>query len=254
VAIVVEIGNTQRARSTCRARGATQASKEGLVRRNADHHGSTNRDERSRAKGRLQSYLEAVPSLGCRPDRRLSWAQGSFASLIVLLSARDCRIKFRSCWRSSKASLVYRPCFSAFLLAGGAPEPAAPPCIRQRFFPRTAGDIHGFPDRVFAPQRGPCNIGPVLRSWLTMAVPPAPQRCRLRLSRAPITERGRSAMNGATAAASFSPECCAGRARLSDIACASLLMDRFRAAGAPAFSSVVLTVTLLCVASLAAEP
>jgi hypothetical protein len=35
----------------------------------------------------------------------------------------------------------------------GAPLPAAPPCIRHRRFPRTAGDRHGFPLRVRAPQR-----------------------------------------------------------------------------------------------------
>src|ERR1700732_4565161 len=35
----------------------------------------------------------------------------------------------------------------------GAPLPAAPPCILQRRFPCTAGDRHGFPLRVRAPQR-----------------------------------------------------------------------------------------------------
>ena len=38
-------------------------------------------------------------------------------------------------------------------IAGGAPLPAAPPCILQRRFPRTAGDRHGFPLRVRAPHR-----------------------------------------------------------------------------------------------------
>src|ERR1700722_13371821 len=93
------------------------------------------------------------------------------------MRARACRSKFRNCWRSAKASLVYRPCLSAFLLPGRAPEPAAPPCIRQRFFPRTAGDIHGFPKRVLAPQRGLPSIGPVFRLWLAMLIPAAP-RCR----------------------------------------------------------------------------
>lgn len=101
---------------------------------------------------------------------------------IALMSARDCWSKVRNCRRSSKASLVNRPCLSAFLLPGGAPDPGAPPCIRQRILPRTAGDIQGFPERVLAPQRGLCSIGPVLRSWLTMAAPrrltgASPQQC-----------------------------------------------------------------------------
>jgi hypothetical protein len=33
----------------------------------------------------------------------------------------------------------------------GSPDPCAPPCIRQRLLPFTAGDRHGFPDRVLAP-------------------------------------------------------------------------------------------------------
>jgi hypothetical protein len=50
------------------------------------------------------------------------------------------------------------------LLPRGAPDPAAPPCIRQRFLPATAGDdLHGLPDRDFAPQRRATSIGPVLR-------------------------------------------------------------------------------------------
>jgi hypothetical protein len=58
------------------------------------------------------------------------------------ISMRDCRTRARKRRRSSTASRVYRPCFSAFLLPRGAPDPGAPPCIRQRFFPLTAGDLH----------------------------------------------------------------------------------------------------------------
>ena len=36
----------------------------------------------------------------------------------------------------------------------GPPEPGAPPCMRQRLLPVTAGDWHGLPERVLAPQRG----------------------------------------------------------------------------------------------------
>jgi hypothetical protein len=64
------------------------------------------------------------------------------------------------------ALLVYRPCFRAFVLPGGAPDPGAPPCMRQRLFPLTAGDMQGLPDRVVAPQRGLDNINCVLRGWL----------------------------------------------------------------------------------------
>ena len=62
--------------------------------------------------------------------------------------------------------LVNMPCFSAFLLAKGAPDPKAPPCMRQRLFPLTAGDLQGLPDRVFAPQRGLDSMVRVLREWL----------------------------------------------------------------------------------------
>ena len=101
----------------------------------------------------------------------------------------------------AKASLVNRPCLSAFLLPGGAPDPGAPPCIRQRILPRTAGDIQGFPERVLAPQRGLCSIGPVLRSWLTMA---APRRlagafpAAVRLPPTSVAERRPSAVNADT--------------------------------------------------------
>jgi hypothetical protein len=49
-------------------------------------------------------------------------------------------------------------------LPRGAPD-GAPPCIRQRFLPCTAGDMQGLPERVLAPQRGLDSIGPVLRGW-----------------------------------------------------------------------------------------
>jgi hypothetical protein len=42
--------------------------------------------------------------------------------------------------------------------------------MRQRRLPPTAGDRHGVPDRVFAPQRGLDSIGPVLRHWLLVIV------------------------------------------------------------------------------------
>jgi hypothetical protein len=50
------------------------------------------------------------------------------------------------------------------LVALGAPDPGAPPCMRQRFLPRTAGERHKPPERILAPQRGLASIGPVLRA------------------------------------------------------------------------------------------
>src|SRR6476469_1048840 len=78
-------------------------------------------------------------------------------------SFRDSRTRSFNFWRSAIASRVYFPCFRALRLPRGAPDPGAPPCIRQRFLPWTAGDPHGFPERVLAPQRGQESIGPVLR-------------------------------------------------------------------------------------------
>ena len=54
----------------------------------------------------------------------------------------------------------------ALRLPFGAPLPSAPPCIRHRRFPLTAGDWHGFPRRVFAPQRMLDCIGEIFRLWL----------------------------------------------------------------------------------------
>ena len=51
------------------------------------------------------------------------------------------------------ASWVKPPCFRALLLPRGAPDPGAPPYMRHRFFPLTAGDMQALPERVFAPQR-----------------------------------------------------------------------------------------------------
>jgi hypothetical protein len=78
-------------------------------------------------------------------------------------SFRDCRNSARTSFRCSMASFVNSPCLSAFLFSFGAPDPGAPPCIRQRFLPPTTGDLQEPPLRVLAPQRWLANIGPVLR-------------------------------------------------------------------------------------------
>jgi hypothetical protein len=68
----------------------------------------------------------------------------------------------RICLRSAIAFLVNRPCRRAFRFLLGAPDPGAPPCIRQRLLPRSAGERHDPPERILAPQRGLASIGPVL--------------------------------------------------------------------------------------------
>ena len=55
------------------------------------------------------------------------------------------------------------PRLSAFWFPAGAPDPCAPPCIRHRLLPCTAGERHALPLRVLAPHRGLPIIGPVLR-------------------------------------------------------------------------------------------
>jgi len=45
------------------------------------------------------------------------------------------------------------------VLPMGAPLPAAPPCIRHRRFPRTAGDWHGFRSGSGHPHRGARFMG-----------------------------------------------------------------------------------------------
>ena len=42
--------------------------------------------------------------------------------------------------------------------------------MRQRFLPLTAGDMQGFPERVFAPHRRLERIGPVLRGCFAIAL------------------------------------------------------------------------------------
>lgn len=69
----------------------------------------------------------------------------------------------------------------AFLLPRGAPDPGAPPCIRQRRLPLTAGDLHGLPERVLAPQRGLDSIALVLRRCLLIICMAAPLRNRFTL-------------------------------------------------------------------------
>jgi hypothetical protein len=113
---------------------------------------------------------------------RCSYEPPGTDCLIDRINACACRRKSRRCRRRSKASRVNRPCLSAFLLPRGAPEPFAPPCIRHRFFPPTAGDMQGLPERVLAPHRWLVNIGPVLRERLPIAFLLAARRKGLALA------------------------------------------------------------------------
>lgn len=54
-------------------------------------------------------------------------------------SLRARRMKSLRALRSWRASRVWSPCFRAFRLPLGAPDPGAPPCMRQRALPVTAG-------------------------------------------------------------------------------------------------------------------
>ena len=80
-------------------------------------------------------------------------------SNIFRASPNNARISLR--W--AIASLVNRPCLRAFRFVLGAPDPGAPPCMRQRLLPCTAGERHEQPERVLAPQRRLASIGPVIR-------------------------------------------------------------------------------------------
>jgi hypothetical protein len=57
------------------------------------------------------------------------------------------------CLRLAIASAVNTPC-RRVRFPFGAPDPGAPPCMRQRRLPRVAGARHDPPARVLAPQRG----------------------------------------------------------------------------------------------------
>jgi hypothetical protein len=68
---------------------------------------------------------------------------------------RDCRKSSRIRRRSAFFSRVKRPCLSAFLFPGGAPDPGAPPCIRHRLFS--------------IDRRGPAQPTPAVSSTTTRA-------------------------------------------------------------------------------------
>jgi len=97
--------------------------------------------------------------------------------------------------RWSIALFVNRPCFRAFWLPFGAPLPAAPPCIRQRLLPTTAGDKQDVPIRVRAPQRRLASIAWVFGRCLFIITIDQDFRCLLRvLVTLPTSNVGRGVM------------------------------------------------------------
>ena len=72
-------------------------------------------------------------------------------------SSRASASSSRTARRHASASAVRRPCLRAFRLPRGGPAQA--PCILHRRLPLTAGDRHGLPDLVRAPQRGDRCMG-----------------------------------------------------------------------------------------------
>jgi hypothetical protein len=93
--------------------------------------------------------------------RRLLILQNRINHFIVFSIFRASPSNARICLRSAIASLVNRPCRRAFWFPFRAPDPGVPPCMRQRLLPCTAGERHGPPQRILAPQRGLACIGPV---------------------------------------------------------------------------------------------
>ncbi len=99
----------------------------------------------------------------------------------------DRRISWRNALRSAMACRVKYPCFNAFVLPLGAPDPGAPPCIRHRRFPLTAGALQDVLRRVLAPQRGLRCMEQMSRLWpsdiITSVSSPGPGCTSLRSCR-----------------------------------------------------------------------
>jgi hypothetical protein len=123
--------------------------------------------DRMRLIGVLAGYAESDSAAQSnvaafrRTLAKLGWTEGSNLRIELRWSAGNAD-RTRT-FAKELVDLRPWPSFSALLLPGGAPEPGAPPCIRQRLFPRTPGDRQALPERVLAPQRELDNIGPVLR-------------------------------------------------------------------------------------------
>lgn len=114
------------------------------------------------------------PDRSARPEHRTNhtpeilWRCNEVPTASYFKSRKSLRVSFsnsRTCHRSAIASSAKNPCLRAFSFPRGAPAPSAPPCMRQRALPCTAGAPQGLPLRVRAPHRGLASMAPVLRAW-----------------------------------------------------------------------------------------
>ena len=86
---------------------------------------------------------------------------------------------------------VYRPAFRALPFPLGAPEPFAPPCMRQRRRPDTTGELHAPPARVRAPHLSLAIMGPTLRACRSVTIPARVRRTVRLTGIAPVARRQR---------------------------------------------------------------
>ena len=129
-------------------------------------YGPIQHKTRSAAKQKIPTIIDGTVPLPRRYQPTV--AARRLASRANVLASR----------RNATASTERPPCLQAFRLPRGAPLPTTPPCIRQRRLPRTAGDRHGLPERVRAPQRGLRCMGDRLcmGSFVTScSTPPSPR-------------------------------------------------------------------------------
>jgi hypothetical protein len=96
------------------------------------------------AIARAEEFQAEIARLGRGPNvqeapTEQSARQPERTHMSIFIIARDSLMIWRRRRSSASALRVYCPCLSAFLLPRGAPEPGAPPCIRHRAFPLTAG-------------------------------------------------------------------------------------------------------------------
>src|SRR5215203_680674 len=84
------------------------------------------------------------------------------------------------------STLPLRPPWRQAPLRGPLGAPARAPCIRQRAFPRTAGDLHGLPPRVLTPHLGLRCMGKRLCTGLALvSTTPSPTSSAIALSPLP---------------------------------------------------------------------
>ena len=110
--------------------------------------------------------------------RSRSWAR-SLDPCAIFVSSRRSRSACLTNFNCVFASIDRLPCRQALRFPLGAPQ-LLPPCILHRCLPLTAGDLHGAPDLVRAPQRGAfarfSGCMGLFVEWLNFLVPVLIQR------------------------------------------------------------------------------